>query len=46
MREVSLISYLPSFIANFKEIAATLEVEKFELVGAWEAVDEIGRAHV
>lgn len=41
MREVSLISYLPSFIANFKEIAATLEVEKFELVGAWEAVDGV-----
>lgn len=41
IREVDLVSYLPPFMAEFKEIAVTLETENPEFVLVWKAVDRV-----
>ena len=41
IREVDLVSYLPPFMAEFKEIMATLEAENPEFVLVWEAADRV-----
>ena len=38
-REVDLVSYLPPFLAEFKEIAVTLEAENPEFVLVWNAAE-------
>lgn len=43
IREVNLVSYLPPFMAEFKEVAAALEAENPEFVLAWEAADRVLR---
>lgn len=40
-REVDLVSYLPPFMADFKEISVTLEAENPEFVLVWNAVDRV-----
>lgn len=40
-REVDLLSYLPPFMAEFKEIAVTLDAENPEFVLVWKAVDRV-----
>lgn len=41
IREVDLVSYLPPFMAEFKEIAVTLEAEDPEFRIIWEAADRV-----
>ena len=41
IREVDLVSYLPPFLAEFKEIAVALEAENPEFVLAWNATERI-----
>lgn len=41
IREVDLVSYLPPFMAEFKEITAALKAENPEFVRIWEATDRI-----
>ena len=41
IREVDLVSYLPPFMAEFKEIVATLEAENPEFALVWEAADRV-----
>lgn len=41
IREVDLVSYLPPFMAEFKEIAVTLEAENPEFVLVWKAADRV-----
>lgn len=41
IREVDLISYLPPYMANFKEIAVTLEAENPEFTLVWKATDRL-----
>lgn len=41
IRGVDLVSYLPPFMADFKEIAVTLEAENPEFVLAWKAADRV-----
>lgn len=40
-KEVDLVSYLPPFMAEFKEIAVTLEAENPEFVLVWNAADRV-----
>ena len=40
-REVDLVSYLPPFLAEFKEIAVTLEAENPEFVLVWNAAERV-----
>lgn len=40
-REVDLVSYLPSFLAEFKEIVVALEAENSEFVLVWKAADKV-----
>lgn len=41
IRDVDLISYLPSFMAEFKELTAALEAENPEFALAWNAADRV-----
>ena len=41
IREVNLVSYLPLFIAEYKEINATLTAEDPEFVLIWEAAERV-----
>lgn len=41
IREVDLVSYLPPFMAEFKEMAVTLETENPEFMLVWKAVDRV-----
>lgn len=41
IRNVDLVSYLPLFMADFKEISATLEAENPEFVLVWNATDKV-----
>lgn len=41
IREVDLVSYLPPFLADFKEDAVTLEAENPEFVLVWKATDRL-----
>lgn len=41
VREVDLVSYLPPFLADFKEIHLTLEAENPEFVLLWKAADKV-----
>lgn len=40
-REVELVSYLPPFLAEFKEIAVALEAENPEFVLVWNATERV-----
>lgn len=40
-REVDLVSYLPPFLAEFKEIAVTLEAENPEFMLVWNAAERV-----
>ena len=40
-REVDLVSYLPPFLAEFKEIAVALEAENPEFQIVWKATDKV-----
>ncbi len=40
-RDVNLLTYLPSFMTKFKEIAATLDAENPEFVLVWKAADRV-----
>lgn len=40
-RDVSLLAYLPPFMQNFTEIAATLNAEDPEFVIAWDSADRV-----
>lgn len=40
-REVDLVSYLPPFLAEFKETAVTLEAENPEFVLVWNAAERV-----
>lgn len=40
-KEVDLVSYLPPFMAEYKEISAALEAENPEFVLVWNAIDRI-----
>lgn len=40
-KEVDLVSYLPPFMAEFKEISVTLEAENPEFVLVWKAAEQI-----
>lgn len=40
-KEVDLVSYLPPFMADYKEIAVTLEAENPEFVIAWNAAESV-----
>ncbi len=39
VREVELVSYLPEFLAEYKEISAALETENPEFILVWNATD-------
>lgn len=41
MRDIDLVSYLPPFMAGFKEISAALEAENPEFVLVWKASEKI-----
>lgn len=41
IREVDLVSYLPPFMADFKEIAVTLEAENPEFKIIWDAANQV-----
>lgn len=41
IREVDLVSYLPPFVADFKEIAVTLEAENPEFKIIWDAANQV-----
>ena len=41
VRAVDLVSYLPEYLSEFKEIGATLESENPEFVLVWEAADRV-----
>lgn len=40
-KEVDLVSYLPPFLAEFKEIAVTLEAENPEFMIVWNATEQV-----
>lgn len=40
-KDVDLVSYLPPFMADFKEISVTLEAENPEFVLVWNAADRV-----
>lgn len=40
-REIDLVSYLPPFLAEFKEIAVALEAENPEFVLVWNAAEKV-----
>lgn len=42
-REIDLVSYLPPFVAEYKEINAAFEAENPEFVLVWNAVDKVLR---
>ncbi len=41
IREIDLVSYLPSFITEFKEVCTALKAENPEFKLAWENIDRI-----
>lgn len=41
IREIDLVSYLPPFMAGFKEIVITLEAENPEFLLVWRAADQV-----
>lgn len=41
IREVDLVSYLPPYLADFKEIAVTLEAENPEFKIIWDAANQV-----
>lgn len=41
IREVDLVSYLPPYLEEFKEIAVTLEAENPEFILVWKATDKV-----
>lgn len=41
IREVDLVSYLPPFLAEFKEIAVALEAENPEFILVWSAAERV-----
>lgn len=41
MKKVDLVSYLPPFMADFKEITVTLEAENPEFVLVWVAAEQV-----
>lgn len=41
IRDVDLVSYLPPFMAGYKEVALTLRAEDPEFILAWEAADRV-----
>lgn len=41
IREVDIVSYLPPFMAEFKEIAVTLKAENPEFALVWKAADRV-----
>lgn len=41
MRDVNLVSYLPPFMAGFKELTAALDAENPEFVLLWIAIDRV-----
>jgi hypothetical protein len=41
IREVDLVSYLPPFMADFKEVAVTLEAENPEFKIIWDAANQV-----
>ena len=41
IREVSLVSYLPPFMQDYKEPAAALEAENPEFTLVWKAADKV-----
>ena len=41
IREVDLISYLPPFIAEYKQVSRTLEAENPEFRIVWEAANRV-----
>lgn len=41
IREVDLVSYLPPFMSEFKEIAVTFEAENPEFMLVWKAADQV-----
>lgn len=41
IREVDLVSYLPPFMADFKEVAVTLEAENPEFKLIWDAANQV-----
>lgn len=41
IREVDLVSYLPPFLTEYKQITATLDAENPEFIIAWNAADRI-----
>lgn len=43
MKTVDLVSYLPPFMAEFKEISVTLEAENPEFVIVWNAAEQVLR---
>lgn len=43
MKTVDLVSYLPPFMAEFKEISVTLEAENPEFVLVWNAAEQVLR---
>ena len=40
-KEVDLVSYLPPYLAEFKEISVALEAENPEFVIVWNAADRV-----
>ena len=42
-REIDLVSYLPPFMAELKEMAVVLEAENPEFVLVWEAASQVLR---
>ncbi len=45
MREVDLVSYLPDFMKDYKELSAALEAENPEFDLIWSAVDKVFYNH-
>ena len=41
MKKVDLVSYLPPFMADFKEITVTLKAENPEFVLVWVAAEQV-----
>ncbi len=41
IREVDLVSYLPPFLAEFKELSAALEAENPEFILVWDSINKV-----
>lgn len=40
IRNVDLVSYLPTFLVGFHEVSVTLDAENPEFILAWKAADQ------